>query len=130
VLHPVLELPPGVVKRPVDCPVGRLGLLIVRRRVSDEDLMPGKTEVDGDVEAVPLAVMVARRLDYDVTGDDAVEEVLELLGAKPDMGGQRVRMRRASERELKGDLHWGGLLTWREAGFVLAQRLFLTVLRL
>jgi hypothetical protein len=73
--------------------------------VSDEDLMPGKTEVHGDVEAVPVAVMVARQLDDDVTGDDAVEEVLELLCAKPDMGGQRVRVRHASDRELKGDLH-------------------------
>ena len=107
VLHPVLELPPGVIKRPVDCPVGRLRPAIARRGVSDEDLMSGKTEVDGSVEAVPMAVMMARQLDDDMTGDDAVEEVLELLGAKPDMGGQRVRLRHASKRDLKGDLHWG-----------------------
>jgi hypothetical protein len=55
--------------------------------VSDEDLMPGKTQIDGDMEAVPVAVMVTRQLDDDVTGDDAVEDVLELLGAKPNMGG-------------------------------------------
>ncbi len=58
--------------------------------------MPGKSEVDGDVEVVPVAVMVARPLDDGVTGDDAVEEVLELLGAQPGMGGQRVRLRHAS----------------------------------
>jgi hypothetical protein len=51
--------------------------------------------------------MVAGQLDDDVIRDDAVEEVLELLGAKPDMGGQRVRVRHVSERELKGDVHWG-----------------------
>ena len=122
VLHPVLELPTSVVKRPVDCPGGGLGPVIVRRRASDDDLMPGKTEVDGDVEPVPVAVMVARQLDHDVTGDGAVEEVIELLGAKADMGGQRVRVCHAAKRELKGDLHGEDLLPPNEAGFVRAQR--------
>jgi hypothetical protein len=85
--HPIPDLPPGVVKRPVDCRVRCFEPLIVRPRVSDEDLMPGKTQIDGDMEAVPVAVMVTRQLDDDVTGDDAVEDVLELLGAKPNMGG-------------------------------------------
>jgi hypothetical protein len=88
--------------------------------VSDEDLMPGKTKVDGDVEVVPVAVMVAGQLDDDVTGNDAVEKVLELLDAKPDMGGQGVRVRHASERELKGNLHWKDLLPPRKARFVRA----------
>lgn len=105
-LHPVLELPPGVVKRPVDRFGGRLGPFVARRHASDEDLMAGKTEANGDVEAVPVAVMLTRQFDDDVTGDDAVEEVFELLGAKPDLGSERVRAPDAPERELKGDMHW------------------------
>ncbi|MGA7122621.1 MAG: hypothetical protein WBY94_21150 [Polyangiaceae bacterium] len=83
---PLLYFPQGVIKGPVDCRVHGLGPLVVRPCVLDEDLMPGKIEVDGDVETIPVAVMVAHQLDDDATGNDAVKELLELLGAKPNMG--------------------------------------------
>jgi hypothetical protein len=105
-LHPVLQLSPGGIKRLVDRPVGRVGPAIVQVRASDEDLMPGKTEVNGDVEPAPMAVMVACWLDDDVAGYDTIEEVLELLAAAIDVGRERAGVRHASKREPKRDLHW------------------------
>jgi hypothetical protein len=51
-------------------------------------------------------MMVAGELENDVARDDAREELLELFGAEPDLGGKGVGLRHSAERELKGDLHW------------------------
>jgi hypothetical protein len=114
----MFELALGLVEGPVDRCVGVLKVALPRRRVRDEHLVSRKADVDRVTVLIPMTVMMPVELDHDVARDDAVEEVVELPGALPNMGCKGVRARHASERELKRCLHWGVRL--RGAGFVRA----------
>ena len=107
-LRPFFELALGLVERPVDRHVGVvLKVALPRRRVRDEQLVPRKADMDRVTILIPMMVMMPGELDHDVARDDAVEEVVELPGALPNMGCEGVRARYVSERELKRCLHWG-----------------------
>lgn len=75
----------------------------------DEKLAPWKTEVDRDVVPVAMAVMMTRQLEHDVARGNAFEQMLELLDTAPDVSGESVGLRHASERDLKGNMHWENL---------------------
>jgi hypothetical protein len=85
-LHPVLELPRGIVERSVDRCFGRVGGSR-RGGMPDEQLVAGKVNVYRDVKSVPMTMMMARQLDHYVTRDDGVANALELLQAKPYVCG-------------------------------------------
>ena len=104
-LHPTFELALGLVEGPVDRHVGILKVALPRRRVRDEHLVPRKADMDRVTVLIPMTVMMPGELDHDVARDDAVEEVVELPGALPNMGCEGVRARHVSERELKRCLH-------------------------
>jgi hypothetical protein len=57
---PVLELALGLAEGSVSGGVCVLGRGVVGRVVADEELVPGKADVDVDPVAVPVTVMVAR----------------------------------------------------------------------
>lgn len=107
-LHPMLELALGLVEGPADRRIGVLRVALLRRRVRDEHLVPWKADVDHATELIPVTVMVPGELDHDVARDDAVKEVVEFLGALPDMACEGVRARHVAEGELKRCLHWVG----------------------
>ena len=101
---PVLELSRGLVECTVHRRVHGLRRLC-RGGVTHEELAPRKAQVDGDAVVVAVVMMVAGQLDHDMTRDDAVEEVLEPLGAPSNDLRERIRVLQASKRELKGHLH-------------------------
>lgn len=104
-LHPVLELSLHRVERAVGCLAGIVEETVLGRGMADENLVLGKTELDGDAEALAAASTVTGELDHHVARDNAVEYARELLGAPIDVGRECIRVRDAAERELKGRLH-------------------------
>lgn len=104
-LDPVLHLSFHLVERSV----GGLTRVVegptLGRSVTDEDLVPRKAEVDRDSVELTAASMVTCKLDHDAARDNTVEQTLELLGAATYVGRERIRVRDAAKRELKGCLH-------------------------
>jgi hypothetical protein len=92
-LHPAFELALDVVEGAVAGHVGVLQFVLHGRCVRDENLVPGKADVDRVTILIPVTVMMAGELDHDVAGDDAIEEVVELPGPLPEMVGQGFRAR-------------------------------------
>jgi hypothetical protein len=121
--HPMFDLALDLIEGPVDRRVGVLKVALPRRRVRDEHLVSRKADVDRETILIHMAVMMPGELDHDVARDDAVEDVVELPGALPKTGCEGVRVRHASERELKRCLHWGVSVVREGAGFMRAGHL-------
>lgn len=64
--HPVLELALDLVESAIGRRMRGRGGTLVGWSLADEDLAPRNADSDGDVEAFPVTVMMARQLDHDV----------------------------------------------------------------
>jgi hypothetical protein len=95
-LHPVLQLASRFVERLMGHDFRALDAPLVRPLVVDDELVTGKTDVDGDPEAIPMFMMVARQLDHYMTRDDVIVEILEVIDAPLDLFGERAIERNVS----------------------------------
>ena len=102
---PILELALGFVESVIYGGGCRLERAVVRRRMAHDNLVFREAQVNGDLVAISAPVMMSREIEHNVAGNDAVEEVLELLRARRYVRGERVGVGHISERELESVLH-------------------------
>jgi hypothetical protein len=101
----MFELPLGFIERPSGRTIGVFCAEVVGWGIRDDKLMPRQTNVDRQLIAVSVTMMVAGQFDDDVTRDDTVKKKLELFDALLDVVRECVRPRHAPECDLQWGLH-------------------------
>jgi len=98
--QPVVELPVGVIERPIDTDVRVLPRVETRGRAGDDEIVAREAEHDRDMIAVSV-VVPHDELDDHVARDDAVARSRPLVCAPADVRIERVRVGHTAKREPK-----------------------------
>ncbi len=101
----ILKLPPSRIEciayRDTDILVG----VMLRRIPTDDDVLAGQMQVDGDVKQLALLLMLVRRPDRHAAADDDVRVPLQFARQLVYGGLDGVRLRRVVKIDFDGYLH-------------------------
>jgi hypothetical protein len=97
---PILELALDLVERAIRRRSSTTRRVPLRGLSARDELFAGETDVDRHVKAISVAMVMAGELDDDVARNEAVRELVELVGSLFDARRERVRVRHASKRDL------------------------------